>query len=97
MLKASDILARGFLALSTNAVRARPELPRPTEIWSAAVIIRFIHDGVSASLGIPNILRRCLRRGRMDFANMLDGLDPNEVNVERYRRLYFCGILNDRS
>ncbi len=87
MLKATDILVPvDFSPASVNAVRAALQIAAPEGDLTLLHVIddRFISDSVAAGFGSSEeITARLREQADSSFSNMIEGLEPGEVNVER--------------
>ena len=87
MLKSPDILVPvDFSPCSANAVRAAIGIAEPEGDVTLLHVIdqNFIDDAVAASLGqSEEITARLRERAEIDFTNLLEGLDPGPVEIER--------------
>ena len=87
MLKSTDILVPvDFSPCSLNAVRAAIGIAAPDGDLTLLHVIdeNFVQDTVAAGLGISDDIKARLReRAEIDFTTLLDGIEADEVDIER--------------
>jgi nucleotide-binding universal stress UspA family protein len=87
MLKSAEILVPvDFSPCSLNALRVAIGMATPEGDLTLLHVIdqQFLDDAVSAGLGISDDIRQRLRElAEVNFTNMLEGLEPGNVNIEK--------------